>query len=46
MTLPPGESDIFELPSDAKSIVHMPDGTTVKATRFWIRNNGTGTWHG
>ena len=29
-----------------ESIVHMPDGTTQSATRMWIRNNGTGTWHG
>ena len=30
----------------AQSIVHMPDGSTQPATRMWIRNNGTGTWHG
>ena len=29
-----------------ESIVHMPDGTTQSASRMWIRNNGTGTWHG
>ena len=44
--LKPGESGYFDLPEGAKSIVHMPDGTTKPATRFWIRNNGTGTWHG
>ena len=45
-TLPPGESGYFNLPEGAESIVHMPDGTTIPATRAWIRNNGTGTWHG
>ncbi len=42
----PGESRYFDLPEGSKSIVHMPDGTTQYATRMWIRNNGTGTWHG
>jgi RHS repeat-associated protein len=45
-TLKPGESAYFELPKGAQSVVHMPDGTTQIATRMWIRNNGTGTWHG
>ena len=45
-TLKPRESAYFNLPEGFQSIVHMPDGTTVKAARFWIRNNGTGTWHG
>jgi len=36
-TLKPGESGYFD---------HMPDGTTQSASRMWIRNNGTGTWHG
>ena len=45
-TLKPGESAYFDLPANSQSIVHTPDGTTVKATKIWIRNNGTGTWHG
>lgn len=45
-TLKPHESGTFDLPKGSKSIVHMPDGTTKPATKFWIRNNGTGTWHG
>lgn len=45
-TLQPGESGYFDLPQGSESIVHMPDGTTKQATRIWIRNNGTGTWHG
>ena len=45
-SLKSGESGYFDLPEGSKSIVHMPDGTTKPATRFWIRNNGTGTWHG
>ena len=36
----------FDLPSGSNSIVHLPDGTTVGATRIWVRNNGTGTFHG
>jgi len=42
----PGESAYFNLPANSNSIVHMPDGTTIPATKIWIRNNGTGTWHG
>jgi hypothetical protein len=45
-TLEPGQSGYFDLPEGSKSIVHMPDGTVVPATKIWIRNNGTGTWHG
>lgn len=45
-TLKPHESGTFDLPEGSKSIVHMPDGTIKHATKFWIRNNGTGTWHG
>ncbi len=44
--LKPGESDYFNLPKGSKSIVHMPDGTIIPATKIWIRKNGTGTWHG
>ena len=42
-TLKPGQSAYFDLPPGSESIVYMPDGSIVKATRFWIRNNGTGT---
>ena len=45
-TLQPGDSGYFDLPEGSQSIVHMPDGTTQQATRMWIRNNGTGMWHG
>ena len=45
-TLKPKESAIFDLPEGAQSVVYMPDGTVQQATRMWIRNNGTGTWHG
>lgn len=45
-TLKPGESAYFDLPVGSKSIVHMPDGTTQNATKMWIKNKGTGTWHG
>jgi RHS repeat-associated protein len=44
--LGPREKGWFDLPSDSTSVVVRPDGTTVRATRFWARNNGTGTWHG
>jgi hypothetical protein len=46
ITLKPGENSWFDLPSDSTSVVHMPNGTTVPATKIWIRNNGTGTFHG
>ena len=45
-TLKAGESATFDLPLNSESIVHMPNGSTKKATKIWIRNNGTGTWHG
>jgi hypothetical protein len=41
-----GEGGYFDLPPGSKSVVHRPDGTTVPATRIWVRNNGTGTFHG
>lgn len=44
-TLEAGRGGYFDLPKGSTSIVHMPDGTTVNATRFWIKNNGV-TWHG
>lgn len=44
--LKPGEGDSFALPKGHTSVVHRPDGTTVPANNFWVRNNGTGTFHG
>ncbi|BBI31543.1 hypothetical protein [Cohnella abietis] len=41
-----GKSVWFDLPTGSTSIVHMTDGTTVKATKIFARNNGTGTFHG
>jgi len=45
-TLQPGESAYFDLPKGAQSVVHMPDGTTLPATKKCVRHIGTGTWHG
>lgn len=45
-TLKPGEGQWFPLPEGSTSVVHMPDGTTVKAIHIWVRNNGSGTFHG
>ncbi|WP_127533294.1 polymorphic toxin-type HINT domain-containing protein [Paenibacillus kobensis] len=45
-TLEKGQGAWFDLPPGSTSVVHMPDGTTVPATRMWVRNNGTGTFHG
>jgi len=45
-TLKPGEGQSFPLPAGSTSIVHRPDGTTGQATSMWVRNNGTGTFHG
>ncbi len=45
-TLGPREYGDFNLPEDSESVVYMPDGTIIKASKMWIRNNGTGTWHG
>lgn len=46
-SLKPREGAEFELPADTKSVVHMPDGNTKKATHMWVRNNGNGkTFHG
>ncbi len=36
----------FDLPPGTGAKIYMPDGTVVDATRIWIRNNGTGTFHG
>lgn len=40
------QAGTFPEPAGTQSVVHMPDGSTVQATQFWVRNNGTGTWHG
>jgi hypothetical protein len=45
-TLKPGENGTFKLPNGSTSKVYMPDGSVVPATHIWIRNNGTGTFHG
>ncbi len=44
-SLKPGEGQWFDLPEGHSSVVHRPDGTSVPARRFWVRNNGTGTFH-
>ncbi len=44
--LRPRESMWVDLPSGSTSVVHTPGGRTVPANRMWIRNNGTGTFHG
>ncbi|MEO7594938.1 MAG: RHS repeat-associated core domain-containing protein, partial [Byssovorax sp.] len=43
--LKPGEGSSFPLPKGHTSVVHRSDGT-VPANNFWVRNNGTGTFHG
>lgn len=45
-TLAPRQSGWFDLPEGHTSVVHRPDGTTVAARRFFVKNNGTGTFHG
>ena len=45
-SLAPGEGAYFTLPPGNSSVVHLPDGSTVPATRIWVRNNGSGTFHG
>jgi RHS repeat-associated protein len=44
--LEPGEAGTFALPEGSPSVVHKPNGTTVRARHFWVRNNGSGTFHG
>lgn len=44
-TLKVGQSDFSALPGESKSVVHLPDGKTVKATRIFVRNDGE-TFHG
>lgn len=45
-TLKAGKGEYFQLPAGHKSIVYMPDGSIKNATHIWVRNNGTGTFHG
>ncbi|HZN96442.1 MAG TPA: hypothetical protein VFB61_01770 [Gemmatimonadales bacterium] len=45
-TLPPRQGGYFELPAGHSSTVWRPDGTQVRASRIWVRNNGGGTFHG
>ena len=45
-TLAPRQGGWFPLPAGHSSVVHRSDGTTVPATRMWLRNNGSGTFHG
>ena len=46
-TVPPGkDGEYFDLPTSLGARVHMPGGGDIPASRMWIRNNGTGTWHG
>ena len=40
-----GKSDVFDLPSGHNSVVHLPDGSTVPATKVWVRRNASGTVH-
>jgi hypothetical protein len=44
--LKPGKGGSFPLPKGHTSRVHRSDGITVPANNFWVRNNGTGTFHG
>jgi hypothetical protein len=45
-TLKPGEGGWFQFEKGHSSVVHRADGTTVNASKFWVRNNGSGTFHG
>jgi hypothetical protein len=45
-TLKPGEDAYFGLPKGHSSYVWRTDGTKVPANRIWVRNNGSGTFHG
>jgi RHS repeat-associated protein len=45
-TLKPREANYFTLPAGHSSYVWRTDGTRVPANRAWLRNNGTGTFHG
>lgn len=45
-TLKVREYAIFDLPKGHQSFVWRVDGTKGPANRIWVRNNGTGTFHG
>jgi hypothetical protein len=45
-TLKPGERRFFDLPEGHSSIEWGVDGISRPALRAWLRNNGTGTFHG
>jgi RHS repeat-associated protein len=45
-SLAPGQSGWFPAPPGTTSKVFLPDGSVVPATRIWVRNNGSGTFHG
>ncbi|WP_228055720.1 putative Ig domain-containing protein [Lusitaniella coriacea] len=40
-----GNQDIFDLPANNSSIVHMPDGTTVPATKVFVKVYPSGKVH-
>jgi hypothetical protein len=44
--LKPGKGAYFDLPEEHSSFVWRVDGTRVPAKRIWVRNSGTGTFHG
>ena len=44
-TLPKNKGGYFDFPENSTSIVWLPGGEKVRATRFWIKNNGQ-TWYG
>lgn len=44
-TLPKNKGGYFDFPENSTSIVWLPSGEKVRATRFWIKNNGQ-TWYG
>jgi len=45
-TLESGKGDWFDFPDGHSSKVHLPNGSTVSANLFWVRNDGSGTFHG
>ncbi len=44
-TLPKNKGGYFDFPENSTSIVYMPGGKEVRATKFWLKNNGI-TWYG
>ena len=43
--LQPGTHGVFDLPRGHSSVVHRPDGSTVPASKVWVRRNSSGTVH-